>query len=59
MNGAARFLFGALLGVALGYAFVLLTHPGVSSKRSLPLAARWSDGPPNEQPQPLEEIAAS
>ena len=34
MKGAARFLFGAALGVALGYALMLLVRPAPNGRRS-------------------------
>jgi len=59
MKGAARFLFGALLGIALGYAFVLLTHRGMSQKRGATFVARRPKESRSERREPAEEIAAS
>lgn len=59
MNRAARFLFGALIGVALGYAFVLLAPRGAPQKRAVPLVAKRSEGLHTEQAEPAEEVAAS
>jgi hypothetical protein len=59
MKGAARLVFGALIGVALGYVFVLLANRGAPPKRAVPLAVRRSATPRTEQPEPAEEIAAS
>jgi len=59
MKGAARFLFGAALGVALGYAYVLLTQRGAPLKRAVALASSRPEAPQSERPEPAEEIAAS
>ena len=59
MKGAARFIFGALIGGALGYAFVLLANRGIPQKRAVPLVVRQTETPRTEQAEPAEEIAAS
>jgi len=59
MKGATRFVFGALIGAALGYAFVLLANRGVPQTSAISLTVRRSEAPVTEQPEPVEEIAAS
>jgi hypothetical protein len=49
MKGAARFLFGAALGVALGYALMLLVRPPAplrKSRRPEPDPSADRDGEP-------------
>jgi hypothetical protein len=57
MKGAARFIFGALIGVALGYAFVLLSNTGARRRPSPTLVVHHI--PEVEQSAPVEEVAAS
>lgn len=59
MKGAARFLFGALLGAALGYAFALLANRGQQRpQRTVRLAARRARSR-RPEPEAAEETAAS
>jgi len=59
MKGATRFVFGALIGAALGYVFVLLASRGGPQKRTVPLVVSRSEGLHTEQAEPAEEVAAS
>ena len=59
MRIATRFVFGALIGAALGYGFVLLANRGAPKKRAVQPVMPQSKTPSTKQPEPAEEIAAS
>ena len=53
MKGAARFLFGAALGVALGYALMLLVRPPAPAR----LSRRPKNNPPAEHNRDREPVS--
>lgn len=59
MKIATRFVCGALTGVVLGYALVLLVNKGAPKRGTVPMAKYESKIRLSEEPEAAEETAVS